>query len=174
MRSDPNEKPPVPSSMRNDEPAGPPAPAAARTAGERQPKGSGRPPRLPYRAHTVTGPGTGGARMHAFDEGSARKPVEWFSAENIVAVCTAVLGVLASVGVLWYERRVPRRKRIGYRVQMDTPIGSDVSEGRANVRLGLFSETPDMADATLVLLRVENDGSQSICLLYTSPSPRDS
>ncbi|WP_327239996.1 substrate-binding domain-containing protein [Streptomyces sp. NBC_01318] len=88
--------------------------------------------------------------------------MEWFSAENIVAVCTAVLGVLASVGVLWYERRVPRRKRIGYRVQMDTPIGSDVSEGRANVRLGLFSETPDMADATLVLLRVENDGSQSI------------
>ncbi|MFD4949724.1 substrate-binding domain-containing protein [Streptomyces sp. NPDC058409] len=88
--------------------------------------------------------------------------MEWFSAENIVAVATAVLGVLASVGVLWYERRVPRRKRIGYRVQMDTPIGSDVSQGRANVRLGLFSETPDMADATLVLLRIENDGSQSI------------
>ncbi|MFI7361820.1 substrate-binding domain-containing protein [Streptomyces sp. NPDC050149] len=88
--------------------------------------------------------------------------MEWFSAENIVAVLTAVLGVLASVGVLWYERRVPRRKRIGYRVQMDTPIGSDVSQARANVRLGLFDETPDMADATLVLLRIENDGSQSI------------
>lgn len=88
--------------------------------------------------------------------------MEWFSAENVVAVLTAVLGVLASIGVLWYERRVPRRKRIGYRVQMDTPIGSDVSLGRANVRLGLFSETPDMSDATLVLLRVENDGSQSI------------
>lgn len=88
--------------------------------------------------------------------------MEWFSPENVVAVLTAVLGVLTSAGVLWYERRVPRRKRIGYRVQMDTPIGSEVSQGRANVRLGLFSETPDMADATLVLLRVENDGSQSI------------
>lgn len=88
--------------------------------------------------------------------------MEWFSAENVVAVLTAVLGVLASVGVLWYERRVPRRKRIGYRVQMDTAIGSDVRPGRANARLGLFSETPDMSDATLVLLRVENDGSQSI------------
>ncbi|MFF2326671.1 MULTISPECIES: substrate-binding domain-containing protein [unclassified Streptomyces] len=88
--------------------------------------------------------------------------MEWFSAENVVAVATAVLGVLASIGVLWYERRVPRRKHIGYRVQMDTPIGSDVSQGRANVRLGLFNETPDMADATLVLLRIENDGSQSI------------
>lgn len=88
--------------------------------------------------------------------------MEWFSAENVVAVATTVLGVLASIGVLWYERRVSRRKHIGYRVQMDTPIGSAVSEGRANVRLGLFSETPDMADATLVLLRIENDGSQSI------------
>ncbi|MEV5202602.1 substrate-binding domain-containing protein [Streptomyces sp. NPDC053720] len=86
----------------------------------------------------------------------------WLSAENIVAVATAVLGVLASVGVLWYERRVPRRKRIGYRVQMDTPIGSEAGLGRANVRLGLFGETPDMDDATLVLLRIENDGSQSI------------
>lgn len=96
--------------------------------------------------------------------------MEWFSAENVVAVATAVLGVLASIGVLWYERRVPRRKRIGYRVQMDTPIGGDVSRGRANVRLGLFDETPGMADATLVLLRVENDGSQSIARGdYTGP-----
>lgn len=88
--------------------------------------------------------------------------MEWFSPENVVAVLTAGLGVLTSAGALWYERRVPRRKRIGYRVQMDTPIGSEVSQGRANVRLGLFDETPDMADATLVLLRIENDGSQSI------------
>ena len=96
--------------------------------------------------------------------------MEWFSAENVVAVATAVLGVLASIGVLWYERRVPRRKRIGYRVQMDTPIGGDVSQGRANVRIGLFNETPGMADATLVLLRVENDGSQSIARGdYTGP-----
>lgn len=88
--------------------------------------------------------------------------MEWFSPENVVALLTALLGVLASVGVLWYERRVPRRKRIGYRVQMDTPIGSGVSPGRANVRLGLFSETAEMSDATLALLRIENDGSQSI------------
>ncbi|GAA2637248.1 hypothetical protein GCM10010307_34620 [Streptomyces vastus] len=47
-------------------------------------------------------------------------------------------------------------------MQMDNPIGHDVRSGRANVRLGLFDEAPDMSDATLVLLRVENDGSQSI------------
>ncbi|PBC62444.1 phosphate ABC transporter substrate-binding protein [Streptomyces sp. Tue6028] len=88
--------------------------------------------------------------------------MEWLSAENVVAVATAVVGIVASAGMVWYERRVPRRKRIGYRVQMDNPIGDDVRSGRANVRLGLFDETPGMTDATLVLLRIENDGSQSI------------
>ncbi|MEV0553903.1 substrate-binding domain-containing protein [Streptomyces sp. NPDC050597] len=88
--------------------------------------------------------------------------MEWLSAENVVAVGTAVVGIVASGIMVWYERRVPRRKRIGYRVQMDNPIGDDVRLGRANVRLGLFDEAPGMADATLVLLRIENDGSQSI------------
>lgn len=88
--------------------------------------------------------------------------MEWLSAENIVAVGTALLGIVASAGMVWYERRVPRRKRIGYRVQMDNPIGDDVRSGRANRRLGLFDEAPVMADATLVLLRVENDGSIGI------------
>lgn len=88
--------------------------------------------------------------------------MEWLSAENVVAVGTAVLGIVASGVMVWYERRVPRRKRIGYRVQMDNPIGDDVRSGRANRRLGLFDEVPGMSDATLVLLRIENDGSQSI------------
>ncbi|GAA2518549.1 substrate-binding domain-containing protein [Streptomyces gobitricini] len=89
--------------------------------------------------------------------------MEWLNPENVIAVATALLGVLVSAAMLWYERRVPRRKRIGHRVQLDTPIGNDARNGaRANVRLGLFGETPDMSDATLVLLRVENDGAQSI------------
>jgi ABC-type phosphate transport system substrate-binding protein len=96
--------------------------------------------------------------------------VEWLSAENVVAVGTAVLGIVASGVMVWYERRVPRRKRIGYRVQMDNPIGDGVRLGRANVRLGLFDEAPGMSDATLVLLRIENDGSQGIDRDdYTSP-----
>jgi ABC-type phosphate transport system substrate-binding protein len=98
--------------------------------------------------------------------------VEWLNAENAVAVGTAVLGIAASGVMVWYERRVPRRKRIGYRVQMDNPIGDDVRSGRTNVRLGLFDEAPDMTDATLVLLRVENDGSQGIDRDdYTGPAP---
>ncbi|GAA3899772.1 substrate-binding domain-containing protein [Streptomyces lacrimifluminis] len=89
--------------------------------------------------------------------------MEWFNAENLVAVGTAVLGLAASVAVVWYERRVPRRKSIGFRVQLDTSIGSHARNGRrANVRLGLFNDFSDLADATLVLLRIENDGAQSI------------
>ncbi|MFE7566322.1 substrate-binding domain-containing protein [Streptomyces sp. NPDC057539] len=88
--------------------------------------------------------------------------MEWLSAENIIAVGTAVLGIVASLGVLWYERRVPRRTRIGYRVQLDTPVSSAERTGRAGVRLGLFQDNPQLSDATLVLLRIENDGSQSI------------
>ncbi|MBD0838705.1 PstS family phosphate ABC transporter substrate-binding protein [Streptomyces sp. TRM68416] len=88
--------------------------------------------------------------------------MELLSAENVIAVATALAGIVASAVMVWYERRVPRRKRIGYRVQMDNPIGDGVTSGRANVRLGLFDEAPGMHQATLVLLRIENDGSQSI------------
>ncbi|MGP4012127.1 PstS family phosphate ABC transporter substrate-binding protein [Streptomyces sp. 4N124] len=94
--------------------------------------------------------------------------MEWLSAENVVAVATACIGIAASIAMVWYERHIPRRKRIGYRVQMDNPIGDDVQSGRPNVRLGSF-DAPNMANGTLVLLRIENDGSESIGLDdYTS------
>lgn len=97
--------------------------------------------------------------------------MEWFSGENVFAILAMVLGVLTSAGQVWYERRVPHSKRIGYRVQMDTAIGNDALSGQTNVRLGLFDDDPDMADATLVLLRLENDGSQPISAGdYTSPN----
>ncbi|MER6147680.1 substrate-binding domain-containing protein [Streptomyces hirsutus] len=77
---------------------------------------------------------------------------EWLSAENLVAVATALLGVAASVVVVWYERRVPRRKRIGYRVQLETPIGDGASSALPGAGAG----------STLVLIRIENDGSEGI------------
>ncbi|MFE2643840.1 PstS family phosphate ABC transporter substrate-binding protein [Streptomyces nigra] len=83
--------------------------------------------------------------------------MEWLSLENVIAVGTSVLGLLVPIAMFLYDRRVPRRKRIGYRVQMDSPIG----DGAFNPRLGDF-DVPNMADASLVLLRIENDGSQSV------------
>jgi hypothetical protein len=88
--------------------------------------------------------------------------VEWFIAENVVAVLTAVLGILASGGVLWYERRVPRRRRIGYRVQMDTPIGSDVRAGRPNFRLGLFNDAPADSLVSSFLTYMSRGGGQDV------------
>ncbi|MFF5975241.1 substrate-binding domain-containing protein [Streptomyces sp. NPDC012769] len=83
--------------------------------------------------------------------------MDWVSPENVIAVLTALLGVAVTLAVLVIERRIPRRKRIGYRIQLDTPVGE-----RDDARLGLFNEQPNMADATLVLLRIENDGGVSI------------
>jgi len=87
--------------------------------------------------------------------------MKWLSTESVVAVATTVLSIVASAGMVWYERRVPRSKRIGYRVQLNSPIGEGAADN-LNRRLGLFDEAPDMADATLVLLRIENDGMQDI------------
>ncbi|CAL9656044.1 PstS family phosphate ABC transporter substrate-binding protein [Streptomyces sp. enrichment culture] len=83
--------------------------------------------------------------------------MEWLSLENVIAIGTSVLGLLVPIAMFLYDRRVPRRKLIGYRVQMDSPIG----DGSFNPRLGDF-DVPNMADASLVLLRIENDGSQSV------------
>ncbi|NBM18696.1 substrate-binding domain-containing protein [Streptomyces sp. GC420] len=99
--------------------------------------------------------------------------MDWVNADIVVAVFSSLLGLAATAATIWYRPRAPR-KRIGYRVQMDTPIGSDNRDGqdRTNVRLGLFDELADMSDATLVLLRVENDGAESIRNSdYTSPDP---
>lgn len=89
--------------------------------------------------------------------------MEWLSAENLVAVATAMLGIVASAVMVWYERRVPRRRRIGYRVQLDVPIGDDQRSGRRiNRRVGWFDTAAGMTDASIVLLRIENDGSGTI------------
>ncbi|MEU6445001.1 substrate-binding domain-containing protein [Streptomyces sp. NPDC047046] len=98
--------------------------------------------------------------------------MDWFSAENVVAIGTAVLGVGASIVLLWYERRVPRRRHLGYRVQVDMPIrarAGTVATGRVTPGgLGLLDglgddgdgRTPQGSALSLVLLRVENDGAE--------------
>ncbi|MFG3257963.1 substrate-binding domain-containing protein [Streptomyces sp. NPDC048172] len=84
--------------------------------------------------------------------------MDWLSPENVLAA----LGVLATFGVLWYERLMPGQKRIGYRVQMDTLIDNDSSNGRGAQRLSLLDATSDMTGASLVLLRIENDGLRTV------------
>ncbi|WP_037907158.1 PstS family phosphate ABC transporter substrate-binding protein [Actinacidiphila yeochonensis] len=77
---------------------------------------------------------------------------DYLDADNVVALVTALVGVVVSVGVVWYER-LSQGKSIGYRVQMDIAVDSDNE---------LFNSSPRTPDATLLLLRIENDGAESI------------
>lgn len=73
------------------------------------------------------------------------------------------LAGLAATAVIWaVERFLPGRKRIGYRVQMDTPIGMNPQDAHSLVQLRLLRQEQEISDATLALLRIENDGSKDI------------
>ncbi|MFD3941328.1 substrate-binding domain-containing protein [Streptomyces sp. NPDC058579] len=86
--------------------------------------------------------------------------MDWVTAENVIAVVTALLGVLVSAGVVAYERLQQRGKRLGYRVQLNTPLREGVAEtaGTLTLRDGDITEN----GSTLVLLRIENDGQRDI------------
>ncbi|MFJ9038688.1 substrate-binding domain-containing protein [Streptomyces sp. NPDC102406] len=73
-----------------------------------------------------------------------------------------LLGAVSIVTPFVADRRARRSRRIGFRKQMDIAIGHNGQVSAADPRLGLFNDLPAMRDATLVLLRVENDGSRHI------------
>lgn len=74
----------------------------------------------------------------------------------------AAAGLLVTGAVWAVERFLPGRKRIGYRVQMDTAIGMNPQAAHDIVQLRLSWNEQEVTDATLALLRVENDGSKDI------------
>ncbi|MGA5428825.1 PstS family phosphate ABC transporter substrate-binding protein [Streptomyces koyangensis] len=88
--------------------------------------------------------------------------MKWVNTENVIAVGTFAVASSIAFGQWWYERMVPRRRRIGYRVQLDTAIGDDDGTGGGNTRLGLFDEADGMDEASVVPLRIENDGALSV------------
>ncbi|MEU2505053.1 substrate-binding domain-containing protein [Streptomyces sp. NPDC007863] len=88
--------------------------------------------------------------------------MEWITAENVIAVVTALVGVLVSVAAVWIGRIKPG-KRLGYRVQLNTLLHTEGTQdgGVMTVRDGeVLGSASD--GATLVLLRVENDGGVDI------------
>jgi phosphate transport system substrate-binding protein len=77
-------------------------------------------------------------------------------------VALATLGVVVPGIAALYEFVVKGRKRIGYRVQMDT-TATDVAETAEPGALAeLRRDGVKLADPTLVLLRIENNGSTAI------------
>ncbi|CAM5572241.1 substrate-binding domain-containing protein [Streptomyces tanashiensis] len=86
--------------------------------------------------------------------------MEWITAENVIAVGTALLGVLVTLAVVWIDRFSPQRKRLGYRVQLNTPLHREENQdsGVQTVREGQVVGMATPTDgSTLVLLRIEND-----------------
>lgn len=71
-------------------------------------------------------------------------------------------GLVATAAVWAMERFLPGRKRIGYRVQMDTAIGMNPQDAHSLVQLRLLRQDQEIRDATLALLRFENDGGKDI------------
>ncbi|MFJ6517519.1 PstS family phosphate ABC transporter substrate-binding protein [Streptomyces filamentosus] len=92
--------------------------------------------------------------------------MEWITAENVIAVATALLGVLVSLGAVWIDRFKPRRKRLGYRVQLNTPLHEEADDQDGGVMTLHDGEVLDSAaaGATLVLLRIENDRDLDISI----------
>ncbi|SED06714.1 substrate-binding domain-containing protein [Streptomyces sp. TLI_105] len=86
--------------------------------------------------------------------------MEWITAENVIAVGTALVGVLVTLAVVWIDRFSPQRKRLGYRVQLNTPLhreenqDSEVMTVREGQVVGMAAPANG---STLVLLRIEND-----------------
>ncbi|WP_433185354.1 substrate-binding domain-containing protein [Actinoallomurus sp. CA-150999] len=90
--------------------------------------------------------------------------MNWISPENIVAVIAALLGLIApAIGAI-FQQRTRRGKRIGHRKQMDTAIGGDRGDGQGQSKegFGLFTAQTGTQKPTLVLLRIENNGTSSI------------
>lgn len=97
--------------------------------------------------------------------------VDWWSPENITAAVGALLGLVAPIVGAGYQLRTRRGKRIGHRVQMDTTIGSgDDGKHQSKTQRGIFAVQPGISNPTLVLLRIENNGTTSIAETdYTNP-----
>ncbi|WP_244409326.1 hypothetical protein [Streptomyces albofaciens] len=74
----------------------------------------------------------------------------------------AAAGLVATAALWAVERFLPGRKRIGYRVQMDTAIGMNPRDAHSLVQLRLLRRDQEITDATLALLRFENDGGKDI------------
>ncbi|MFD1044786.1 hypothetical protein ACFQ1S_03825 [Kibdelosporangium lantanae] len=78
------------------------------------------------------------------------------------AIVLGVLGIAIPVFAFVWEFVLSGRKRLGYRVQMDTSV-SDADPGYAGVLENIRTDTGDrLAKPSILLLRVENAGVTTI------------
>ncbi|MGW4844595.1 PstS family phosphate ABC transporter substrate-binding protein [Nocardia brasiliensis] len=83
-----------------------------------------------------------------------------------VDIVLALVGIAVPIGAFLYEFVLVGRKRLGYRVQMDTPVTGEV----ASVFPGVLPQLrpagdgagPDLKDLSVVLVRIENSGATDL------------
>lgn len=83
-----------------------------------------------------------------------------------VEIVLALIGIAVPIGAFLYEFVLVGRKRLGYRVQMDTPVTGEVESVFPGVlpqlRPSLDGASPDLKDLSVVLVRIENSGATTI------------
>ncbi|WP_106248512.1 substrate-binding domain-containing protein [Allonocardiopsis opalescens] len=82
-------------------------------------------------------------------------------------IILTVVGVLVPIGAFLYEFVFVGRKRLGYRVQMDTTAADDVAartsaDGWQLLRRANGERPEPLVNPSFVLLRIENDGTSHI------------
>ncbi|GAB2918182.1 substrate-binding domain-containing protein [Streptomyces mayteni] len=81
---------------------------------------------------------------------------------DVLGLVTAVLGIVVPVGAALYEFVLFGRKRLGYRVQMDTPVTDELHSELAGPLQQLKIDDRDLDQPSVVLMRIENAGSAAI------------
>lgn len=94
---------------------------------------------------------------------------------ELIGTAAAVVALLVAVAAFLREFVFAGRKRLGYRVQMDTPVTGEIESRFPGVltqlRPAADGATPDLKDVSVVLVRIENAGITRIDTEdYTAPT----
>lgn len=83
---------------------------------------------------------------------------------TVLTIASAVLGILIPVGAFLWEFVFVGRKRLGYRVQVDTTAASEVTSQHAVGWQELLGQANGerLRDPSFVLVRIENKGTTNI------------
>lgn len=83
-----------------------------------------------------------------------------------IDIVLAIIGIAVPVGAFVWEFVLVGRKRLGYRVQMDTPVTGEIESVFPGVlpqlRPGGTGASPALQDLSVVLVRIENSGATTI------------
>ncbi|WP_040868377.1 PstS family phosphate ABC transporter substrate-binding protein [Nocardia exalbida] len=81
-------------------------------------------------------------------------------------IVLALIGIAVPIGAFLWEFVFAGRRRLGYRVQMDTPVTGEIESVFPGVlpqlRPSADGASPDLKDISVVLVRIENSGVTTI------------